>query len=129
MAITPKRIIYFTAGPVATTDEKTAIDKLNAVVGSSFEVHVRNGAVPNEYAAGNEEVADYAAGTIPDNDYYESLPVANPDAPPTPEVKSTQKVVSSGVAIPGVTMTGTAGAGKTMTATIVAGVITSVAFT
>lgn len=128
MAITPKKIIYFTAGAVATGPEKTAIDQLNAIVGSSFVVQVRNGAVPNEYAAGNEEVADYVAGTIPDNDYYEGLPVADPAAPPAPTVKARQKVISSGVGVPGVTLVGTAGAGKTMTLTIVAGVVTTATF-
>lgn len=129
MAITPQKIIYFTAGAVATGPEKTAIDNLNAIVGSSFEVVVRNGAIPNEYAAGNEEQAAYVAGTIPDNDYYEGLPVANPAAPPTPQVKSTQKVLSSGVGVAGVTLVGTAGAGKTMTLTIVGGAVTTATFT
>ena len=125
-AIVPKKIIYFTAGAVATTDEKAAIDKLMAVTGASFEVVVRNGAVPHQYGVGNKEAAAYAAGTIPT--LYNALPVANPDAPPTPEVKATQKVISSGVGVPGVTLVGTAGAGKTMTLTIVAGVVTTATF-
>lgn len=130
MAITAKRILYFTAGAVATGPEKTAIDKLNAIVGSSFEVHVRNGAIPNQYGVGNLEDADYVAGTIPTayND-EETYPVADPDAPPAPSVKATQAVVTSGEAVAGVTLVGTAGAGKSMVLTIVAGVITTATFT
>lgn len=76
-----QKIIFFTAGEVATAGEKTDIDNLNALVGSPFEVVVRNGSIPPVYGYGVEE-ADYVSGTVPATG-YEGVPVADPDNPPS----------------------------------------------
>jgi len=122
-----KKVLYFTADAVASGPELTAIGKLNALVG--YDVGVRNSLVANTYGAGVED-ADYVAGTlVAPYDDAGDFPVINPDVPPAPVVGSTQKVITSGVAVTGVTLVGTAGAGKSMALTIVAGVVTTATFT
>lgn len=124
-----QKILYFTAGEVATSDEKADIAALMAITAPAFEVGVRNALVSTAYGAGIEDT-DMVAGTIPTayND-AETYPVADPDNPPTPPVASDQKVITSGVAVTGVTLVGTAGAGKSMALTIVDGVVTTATFT
>lgn len=116
-----QKIIYFTAGAVATTEEKADITKLNALVGSPFEVVVRNGAIPHQYAVGNKEAAAYAAGTIPT--LYNTLPVADPDNPPAPVIDGT----FTGDAL-AATVTGE-GPNYDASVTIVNGVVTAVTLT
>lgn len=58
-----ERIIYFQAGPVATTEELAEIAAINALA-KPYEVLVMNGSASTAHGAGNV-TADYVAGTIP----------------------------------------------------------------
>lgn len=87
------KIIYFTAGPVATAAEKIAIDKLNAIAEAPYSVYTRNAVGGFKYGAGKES-ADYVAGTIPSD--YNGVPVIDPDNPPEPTLPATDAVVSNG---------------------------------
>lgn len=77
------KIIYFTAGEVATEGELEDIAAINAKAVAPYEVVVRRGdAVSNEYGAGIED-ADFVAGTIPaDYDDSEEFPVFDIDSEP-----------------------------------------------
>lgn len=126
-----QKVIFFTAGPVATAGELEDIGKLNALTEPRYDVKVRNGGLTGgmNYGAGIED-ADLVAGTIPTAySDAEDYPVIDPDAPPPPTVNANQKVITSGANNTNVTLTGTAGAGKTMVLTIAAGVITAATFT
>lgn len=126
-----QKIIFFTAGPVATPGELADIEQLNALTGARYDVKVRNGGLSGgmNYGAGIEDT-DFVAGTIPTAySDAEDYPVIDPDAPPPPDVNANQKVVTSGQNVANVTLVGTAGSGKTMVLTIVAGVITTATFT
>lgn len=110
------KIIYFTAGPVATAAEKTAIDKLNAIAEAPYSVYTRNAVGGFKYGAGKES-ADYVAGTIPSD--YSGVPVIDPDNPPEPTLPDNQAIVTDGDTVTGVTGTGT-----TATITVTDGVVT-----
>lgn len=56
-----KRVLYFTAAAAPTVAEQTAITRLQALAGSTYDVQVRNGAATLNFV----ESADLAAGTIP----------------------------------------------------------------
>lgn len=76
------KILYFTAGPVPTTEEKADIDALNLLTGEKYTVGVRNGLIPPLFGAG-AEACDYVAGTPPltgDGEAYEDTPVFDPDS-------------------------------------------------
>lgn len=126
-----QKVIFFTAGPVATAGELADIAQLNALTEPRYDVKVRNGALADgmKFGAGIED-ADFVAGTIP-TEYSNAgtYPVIDPDNPPNPPVDADQAVVTSGASYSNVTLTGTAGAGKTMVLTIAAGVITAATFT
>jgi hypothetical protein len=74
-----KSIIFFTAGPVATSDELTAIGKLEAATEQPYSVKVFNGLRSPNYGYGIEQ-CDYVAGTIPTA--YDAFDVIDPDAIP-----------------------------------------------
>lgn len=114
--MTTKKVLFFTAGPVATSAEKTAIEKLNAIAEAPYSVYSRNAAGNFNYGAGKES-ADYVAGTIPSA--YSAVPVIDPDNPPAPTLPANQAIVTSGDTVSGVTGTGT-----TATITVTDGVIT-----
>jgi hypothetical protein len=76
-----QKVIYFTAGPVATVDELADIAKLNAATEQPYSVKVFNGAQSPLYGYG-KEAADFVAGTIPT--VYNAVPVIDPDAIPDP---------------------------------------------
>ena len=100
-----KKVIYFTAGPAPTTDENTAIAKLNALAIPAYEVKVFNGVQNPNYGYGKEE-CDYAAGTIPVA--YNAKTVIDPDSPPRPDnLPNTQAIVNNAQKIAGVTGSGT----------------------
>ena len=124
-----KKILYFLAGEVATTEEKADIAALMAITDKPYEVGVRNTLQSQAYGAGIEH-ADMVAGTIP-TAYSNAgtYPVADPDNPPPPPVAADQVVITSGAAVADVELVGTAGAGKSMVLTIVAGVVTTATFT
>ena len=128
MAVATKKVLYFTAGPVPTGPELTAIDQLNALVGSNYAVGVRDGSQSPNYGAG-PEAADFVAGTPPegyaDTEDYPRITPATAD----PAGALNKKTITSGVAIAGVTLAGTAGAGKSMVLTIVNNVVTTATFT
>lgn len=89
-----KKLIYFTAGPVATTGELAAIAKINASAAKPLDVLVMNSKASTAYGAGNA-AADYVAGTVPSA--YSAVTVFNPDAPPAPDnLPTTQAVVANG---------------------------------
>ena len=69
-----EKIMFFTAGPVATPQEIADIAALrsDANVKPAYEVVVRNGAVPNTYGHG-VEATDFVAGTVPSA--YSAKPV------------------------------------------------------
>lgn len=114
--MTTKKVLFFTAGPVATAAEKTAIEKLNAIAEAPYSVYSRNAIGNFNYGAGKES-ADYVAGTIPSA--YSAVPVIDPDNPPAPTLPANQAIVTSGDTVSGVTGTGT-----TATITVTDGVIT-----
>lgn len=110
-----KKVIYFTAGDVPTTDEKAAIAKLNAEGVAPYEVAVRSAIRPMS-SGGPLEACDYASGTIPTA--YNAKPVINPDAIPNQSLLPTQAIVSNGQQI-------TSG-GVTYAITVVNNVVTAI---
>lgn len=94
-----KRIIYFTAGPVATSAEIIAMNKFNAVAVAPFDVIAMNTLQSPNYGAGISP-ADYVAGTIPSA--YSAVPVADPDNPPVPStpLPATSAVVTNASTLP-----------------------------
>ncbi len=76
-----KRIIYFTAGPIPTTDEKAAIAALNARALPVSEVLVRNAEQSQNYGSA-KEACDYVAGTRPAAYPIETYPVVPPGLAP-----------------------------------------------
>jgi hypothetical protein len=115
-----KKIIYFTAGAVATVGEKADIAALNALCVPAYSVNVSNGSVaPHLGNSGGSpilEASDFVAGTVPEG--YEEVDVIDPDAPPAPDVGDTRAVIEDDQVI-------TIGA-ATYTFTIAAGVITAI---
>src|SRR5688572_14434940 len=94
------KVIYFTAGPVPTTNEKADIAALNAFAVAPFEVAVRN-ALQVGASGAEQEDADYVAvvsgGTIPEAyDDAETYPVFDPAAPPASSLPATVGLVSDG---------------------------------
>lgn len=77
------KIIFFLAGPVATSGELADIAKLNAAALAPYSVAVRNGIADNvgdDYGVDRLEPCDFAAGTIPTA--YNAIPTIDPDAIP-----------------------------------------------
>lgn len=76
-----KKIIYFTAGPVATSGELSEIAELNTRTSPGYTVSVRNGASSSSYGYGKES-ADLVAGTVPSshsaNTLYGSIDALKP---------------------------------------------------
>lgn len=120
------KVLYFTAGPVATTEEKAAIAALALSAEAPIIFGVRSATGDHNFGSGPEPT-DYVYGTVPTA--YNAKPVYDPEAPPAPSVGSSQAVVTDGIEVEGVTLTGTAGASKTMVLTIVDGEITAATFT
>lgn len=95
-----EKVLFFTAGPKATTQELAEIAKINQAAQAPFVVGIRNAQAGVSYGYGPEET-DYVAGSPPapyDNTDEEEgtvYPVFDPDAPPTP-VNSTQYVLNDG---------------------------------
>lgn len=115
------KIIYFTAGAVATTDEKADIDKLNALTEVPFEVVVRRGDSVGTYSYGaGLEASDYVSGTVPTA--FNARPVVDPDNPPS-GLPATQAIVSNAQAL-AVPVTGTYT--TTATFTVAGGAITGI---
>ena len=78
------KIIYFTAGEVATGDELTEIAALNAAAAAPYEIVVRRGDVvgDQDFGAGPEACA-FVAGTVPSGDgFYEDIDVFDLDSEP-----------------------------------------------
>jgi hypothetical protein len=107
-----KKVIYFTAGDVPTTDEKADIAKLNAAAATPYEVAVRSG-IRSLGTTGNFEAADYVSGTVPASAPWNAKPVIDPDAIPNQSLSSTQAIVTNGQQIEGVS-----GNGNTATITV-----------
>jgi len=118
------KIIYFTAGAVATGPELAAIAALNAVAEAPYEIAVRrgDGVGSMSYGAGVEP-ADYVAGTppAPYNSGYPVFDPANPPAPPT--LPATQAVVANNQELV-VPVTGSYATKAKVT--VVAGVVTAI---
>jgi hypothetical protein len=98
------KVIYFTAGPVPTTNEKADIAALNAFAVAPFDIAVRN-ALQVGASGAEQEDADYVAvvsgGTIPEAyDDDEVYPVFDPANPPAGGLPATSAVVSHGGVIP-----------------------------
>jgi hypothetical protein len=68
------KIIYFTAGPVPTTQEKADIAGLNLLTGAPYTVGVRNRLVSQNFGAG-AEACDMVAGTPPSGAPWNAKPV------------------------------------------------------
>lgn len=103
-----QKVLFFTAGPIPTNDELTAINKIKAAAAAPFELGIRNAAIPAQYQPKYEETV-YVAGSppAPYND-SEDFPVFNPDAPPSGDnLPATQAVVNNAQKITGVTGSGT----------------------
>lgn len=94
--MTTKKVLFFTAGPVATAAEKTAIEKLNAIAKAPYSVYSRNAVGNFNYGAGKES-ADYVAGTVPSA--YSAVPVIDPDNPPAPTLPATETVIANGATV------------------------------
>lgn len=99
------KVIYFTAGDVATTAEKADIQKLNELAVSPYDVGVRSAVRPMS-SGGPLEAADYVAGTIPTA--YEDVPVIDPDNPPEIVLPPTKLIVTNGDTAQVTTLDGTA---------------------
>lgn len=59
-----KKVLFFTAGPVATDDELSQIAALNALTNPGYVIGVRN-SVENASFGSGIEACDMVAGTIP----------------------------------------------------------------
>lgn len=117
------KVIFFTAGPTPTTDENTAIAKLNA---QPIDVVVRNGVENNNYGAGPED-CDFVAFVSPMTKppAYSAKTTYDPDKPPVlSSIPATQALVANGQKYSGVTVTGT---GTFATYTVANGVVTAIA--
>lgn len=117
------KVIFFTAGPVPTTNENAALAKLNA---QPIDVVVRNGVENNAYGAG-VEACDYVAFVSPMTkpSAYSGKTTYDPDKPPVlSSIPSTQALVANGQKYSGVTVTGT---GTFATYTVANGVVTAIA--
>lgn len=90
-----KKLIYFTAGDVPTTDEKADIAKLNAVTVAPYEVAVRSSVRPMS-SGGSNEACDYVSGTIPDIAFYEGKTLVDANAIPNQFLVPSQAIVSNG---------------------------------
>ena len=86
-----ERIIYFQAGPVATTEELAEIAAINAFSVNPYQVLVMNGSASTSYGAGNI-TADYVAGTIPTA--YNEFDVFDYENPPDPVLIATKATVT-----------------------------------
>lgn len=117
-----QKVIYFTAGPVATTDEKADIVALNTLAEAPYVVSVLNGSADFNYGAGPQE-ADLVAGTIPDE--YSDVPTIDPDNPPGPVLPATDAIVSNGGTVVVKNSAGTVS--KNGTATVAANAVTGIA--
>lgn len=76
-----ERIVYFTAGAVATAPELAEIAAINTAIAAKYDCVVRrgDGVGSLDYGAGPEP-ADYVAGTPPAG--FDTLPVFDPENPP-----------------------------------------------
>lgn len=94
------KVLYFTAGPIPTTQEKADIAALNAFAVAPFDIGVRN-ALAVGASGVSVEAADYVAGTPPapydDDQVY---PLFDPENPPAGSLPATSAVVSNGGVIP-----------------------------
>lgn len=117
-----QKVIYFTAGPVTTTDEKADIVKLNNIAQAPYQISVLNGSADFNFGAGPQE-ADLVAGTIPDE--YEDIPEIDPDNPPGPVLPATDAIVSNGGTV--VIKNSAGSVSKNGTATVAANSITGIA--
>jgi len=127
-----KKIIYFTAGAVATSGEKADIEALNALCEPAYSLSVANGSVPDNLGMTPNldpdpepedpefvpllQACDYVAGTVPSA--YDGRDEIDPDAPPPPDVGADRAVISDGDVI-------TIGE-ETFTFTIVDGEVTAI---
>jgi len=99
-----QKVLYFTAGPVATAGELADIAALNAAALPAYEIGVRSGdtaRVKGEYGEGRLEPATYIAGTPPaaytnaeDEDENPIYTVLDPDNLPAPPLPDDQAVVT-----------------------------------
>lgn len=92
----PSKIIYFTAGDVATTGEVAEIAVL-AGLAQPYTLTVSNGAVaPNLGLDGEGDAildqCDFVAGTIPD--LYSEIGVIDLDSLPLPDLGATRVVLT-----------------------------------
>lgn len=116
-----KKVVYFTAGVVATSGELADIAKLNAAAEPQYQVLVANGAADSKYGETDRIIpSDFAAGTIPDE--YSEVDEIDPDAIPNQALLATQAIVEDAQVL---NVTG----GGTVALTIEDGVITGVAYT
>jgi hypothetical protein len=108
VAYAADKILFFTAGPVPTVNEKAEIAALNAQAAAPYVVRVRNSLKARSRSV---EAADYVAGAIPPN-YRDGGTDASPSYhtvfvytnPPDPEsLPSAQAILRNGdsLAIPG----------------------------
>ena len=109
IAVAADKIIYFTAGPVPTTQEKIEIAAIKAQAAAPYTVSVRNSLKARNRTT--TEAASYYAGAIPPN-YRDGGTDASPpyntvysytDPPDPPALVTGQAVFSNGdtVTIPG----------------------------
>ena len=122
-----QKIIYFTAGPAATSGEQLEINAIAALAEKPYQLVVRNAVANAEFGEGRPEPGDYLAGTWPDsyklpegdpNEGDPIYPEFDPDAPPAPPLPATQAIVSDGQALEI--------GGATYTFTVAGGVITAI---
>lgn len=107
-----QKILFFTAGPKATTVEIQAIADLNTHAAQPYEISVLDGSkAANAYGAGRLMPCDLVAGTVPAA--YNAKTVA-PDFSKRATVTDAQEIEITG---------------GTVAFTIVGGVITGGAFT
>ena len=116
-----KRVLYFTAGNVTTTDEAADIAAITKAIHYGYELYVRNSQISTDTGTG-PEAANYVAGSVPDD--YSGAPVFDIDNPPSnPFLPTTQAVVSNGQALT-VPVTGTYT--DTATVTVANGAVTGI---
>lgn len=86
------KVLYFTAGQAATTDEQAEIDALNAAA-RPYDIQLRSAAASSLYGEKLED-CDFVAGTIPTA--YEEVATIDPDNIPAIVLTDEQVVVNDG---------------------------------
>lgn len=89
-----KKVIYFIAGSLATSNELADIAKLNAAAQPDYEVHVFKAGVPQSTPIRDADYVGHHGATIPTE--YSAVTVIDPDNIPLAPLPDSQAIVIDG---------------------------------